>query len=183
MTQITFSRLTSPLSPHYAAAQDLYHSAFPACERRDEATHRDKLHDAAFFAYTIYNKEEFAGILYFWRWDNYSFVEHFATVSSLRGGGIGGLAIERWKSLQAGRTLLLEVEPPEGRIERRRIGFYERHGFCLNSHYHLHPSYSPSTESHELLVMSYPTTIDAQEFAEFRRYTLDHILRSPTVPQ
>lgn len=175
--QITFDRLTSPHSPHYSAAQELYHSAFPACERRTEDKQREKLRDEAFFAYTIYNKGEFAGILYFWCWDRYSFIEHFATLPTMRGGGVGGVSLELWKEQQTGRTLLLEVEPPRGEIEQRRIGFYERHGFCLNSHYHLHPSYSILTEAHELLVMSFPVPIDAQHFLEFRRYTLQHILK------
>lgn len=174
--EITFSRIVSVADKNYNEAQQLYHASFPECEKRTELKHREALGDSAFFCYTIYIGDQFAGILYFWQWDNFSFIEHLATNPEIRGGGIGGLALEKWKQEQQGRVLLLEIEPPTDQLTTRRQAFYTRHGFITNHHYHLHPSYSPTTAAHELLVMSAPGNISTDEFAQFRKYTLQHIL-------
>ncbi|MEF9950239.1 MAG: GNAT family N-acetyltransferase [Mucinivorans sp.] len=176
MKEITFLRVTSPSAPNYQAAQALYHAAFPVHERRSEEAHRATLTDDAFFAYTIYIGGQFAGILYFWRWANYSYLEHLATVPELRGQNIGGQALEQWKNNENGRTLMLEIEPPLDEITHRREGFYLRHAMQINTHKHLHPSYSPLTVTHELRVMSFPQLLTDEQFVDFRNYLLNHIL-------
>ncbi|MEG0163438.1 MAG: GNAT family N-acetyltransferase, partial [Mucinivorans sp.] len=138
--------------------------------------HRATMDDDAFFAHTIYIGEQFAGILYFWQWDGYAYLEHLATLPELRGQNIGGRALEKWKEEQQGRTLMLEIEPPEDEITRRREGFYVRHAMQINTHYHLHPSYSPLTAAHELRVMSFPGLLTEGQFNDFRQYLLTHIL-------
>lgn len=40
---------------------------------------------------------------------------------------------------QSGKPVLLEVEPPLGEMEQRRIGFYERLGFHLNPYAYVQP--------------------------------------------
>ncbi|MEG0033205.1 MAG: GNAT family N-acetyltransferase, partial [Mucinivorans sp.] len=95
--EITFRRLSATTDLNYQAAQKLYDQAFPAPERRTQAKHRATMDDDAFFAHTIYIGEQFAGILYFWQWDGYAYLEHLATLPELRGQNIGGRALEKWK--------------------------------------------------------------------------------------
>lgn len=173
----TFHRITSPSDLAYERAQALYHTSFPACERREEDMHILTLGDRNFAADTIYISDMFAGILYYWHWDEFSFIEHFATEPELRGQGIGGLALDEWKIAQQGRVMLLEIEPPIDDITSRREAFYMKHGFITNSYLHMHPSYSSTTEPHQLLVMSAPGTINEEQFKEFQRYSFSHIIR------
>ena len=174
---LRFERTDSTAHPDYPAAWTLYQTAFPACERRTEPRHLEALEDSTFFAYYIYSNEQFAGILYFWQWDNCSYLEHLATLPELRGRNIGGDALELWKADQAGRTLLLEIEPPADELTMRREGFYKRHGFVSNPYYYLHPSYGVTTEPHELVVMSFPTQIDQNQFSNFVDHSKNHIIK------
>lgn len=59
--------------------------------------------------------------------------------------------------------MLLEVEPPEGEMQRRRIGFYERNGFCLNHYPYQMPCLHGDGPSLPLLLMSRPAPLTDRE--------------------
>ena len=70
---------------------------------------------------------------------------------------------------RAGRGIL-EIDPPEDEISRRRRGFYERNGFVYNEYDYIHPSYLRPPQPHRLMVMSYPEAISPAEFEAFRTF-------------
>ena len=70
---------------------------------------------------------------------------------------------------RAGRVIL-EIDPPEDEISRRRRGFYERNGFVYNEYDYIHPSYLRPPQPHRLMVMSYPEAISPAEFEAFRTF-------------
>ena len=65
---------------------------------------------------------------------------------------------EHWK-----KPMLLEVEPPEGDMQRRRIGFYERNGFCLHAYPYQMPCLHGDGPALPLLLMSRPAPLTDQE--------------------
>ena len=134
-------------------AERLYLSSFPEDERRDVAD---------WIAYT-WSKPEFfnniiecagrkAGFISFWDFGGFIYVEHFATDAAVRGKGIGGRAIETLCGA-AGKPVVLEVELPVDDISRRRVAFYERHGFKLCGRKYVQPPYRAGGNELEMKIM------------------------------
>ncbi|MEG2319070.1 MAG: GNAT family N-acetyltransferase [Mucinivorans sp.] len=160
------------------SALDLLSSSFPLCEIRPDTKHVEVLSDESFHPCHIYEQGQFIGLLYYWTHHHWCYVEHLATSPELRGRGMGALVIQWLQQQIPGGVIILEIEPPEDEITRRRQGFYLRQGFVMNHSYlHIHPSYRSTTEPHELKVMSYPRELTAEEFADFRHYSLCHIIK------
>ena len=122
------------LSPAVGAGVEaLLEEAFPAEERRDMEEVRQLLGKTSLELLTLEEEDRVQGLLMLWNLEGLMFLENFAVDAGLRGRGIGARMLEyvweHWK-----KPMLLEVEPPEGDMQRRRIGFYERNGFCLNAY-------------------------------------------------
>ena len=160
----------------FAAARDLYLSAFPREERREVydwerlATERSD----TFSIRGIYDcrgqRPLWAGFLSTWRFDRFSYVEHFATAPNLRGGGIGTTTLRLLQQAEGDRPIVLEVEPPTTETARRRIAFYERNGFSLCERAYVQPPYRPweETEGLTLLLMTTAPDFLEEHFDEVR---------------
>lgn len=176
-----FTRIKDTSDPMWPLAWKVYQNSFPLCEQRQEAQHIEAMSDPAFNCNVITDDDKFIGIMMWWDWTSSSgmpmrFIEHFATDSSLRGGGYGARALQLLIG-NSDRLTMLEIDPPEDEISRRREGFYMRNGLATNTdHLHIHPSFRKSTQPHQLMVMSYPRLINKDEFIEFRRFNLGHVL-------
>ncbi|MCG8399496.1 GNAT family N-acetyltransferase, partial [Bacillus atrophaeus] len=73
-----------------------------------------------------------------WEFAEFVFIEHFAVSEKARNSGIGGKMLEELARQKAGKVVL-EVELPEDSLKKRRIGFYERHGFTFNEYPYIQP--------------------------------------------
>jgi len=177
-----FIRLTDISGPYWPQAWELYERSFPLRELRSLEQHILAMDDPRFFAEVITDKEEFIGVIFYWKWDNYRFVEHFAIDPSLRGSGSGSRVLEEFLNNDQS-LVMLEIEPLCDEISERREQFYERSGFTMNYYRHIHPSFRPSTEAHELLIMSAPRGLKPSEFEEFRRFTFGTILKYSDLDQ
>ncbi len=82
------------------------------------------------------------------------FLEHFAVSQQLRGNGIGSRLMRHFKELTSPSMIVLEVEPPEGETECRRISFYQRMGFFLNSGEYFQPAFGKDMPDIPLKLMS-----------------------------
>lgn len=138
-----------------APAQTLYAAAFPPAERRTpEEWGRQIMQERHFHALAFVRGEAFGGFISYWDFRDFLYVEHFAVNPELRGGGLGGAILDRFVRQAAGRPVVLEVEPPQSAMARRRIGFYECHGFSLSGRPYLQPPYAEGGESLPLMLMS-----------------------------
>ena len=59
----------------------------------------------------------------------------------------------------------------------RRKAFYERCGFVENPYPHIHPAYHRDHAGHELVVMSFPKMLKAEEYEHFHRYLQDIVMK------
>ncbi len=151
------------LSPAVGAGVEaLLEEAFPAEERRDMEEVRQLLGKTGLELLTLEEGDRVQGFLMLWNLEGLMFLENFAVDPGLRGRGIGAGMLEyvweRWK-----KPMLLEVEPPEGEMQRRRIGFYERNGFCLNPYPYQMPCLHGDGPAVPLLLMSRPAPLTDQE--------------------
>ena len=90
-----------------------------------------------------------------------------AVNENARGKGIGTKALLRWAG-ESESPVVLEVEPPETAIAQRRIGFYQRAGFTLNSFSYWQPAMQPGQEPIPLLLMSRPGALSEEVFRRCR---------------
>ena len=91
--------------------------------------------------------------------------------ASLRSQGLGRQMLQQLIGESSGKLLVCEVEPAETPLAARRIGFYERQGFCLNPYRYLQPPLQAGMPWGELRIMSHPRGIGREEF-EFIRHAI-----------
>ncbi len=152
----------------YAFVEDLLHVSFPACERRDDREQRAHTdHTEAFTAYLATEGDDAVGLLTCWEFklpeggemvpfERFTYVEHLAVMPSRRNSGYGAKILDLLKAKTA-HPIILEVEPPQEEMSRRRIGFYKRSGFKLCLKDYLQPPYRPGDAPFPLLLMFYGT--------------------------
>ena len=143
--------------------------AFPYEERRDES-HEEKCFLKKEFNFCeIIDNNESVGLIVFWLFKEYLFVEHVAINKELRGKGYGSKTFELLKS-QYNLPIILEAESPETEMQKKRIKFYENLGFKVNSYDYTQPSYH-NAQSVPLLVLSFPKILSQSEFDLFFKET------------
>ena len=164
-TEITFS------DANMREIQDLYESAFPRDERRDFSVFLNLLKSDSRFRVRIGTDGEcgrFLCFISYWNFGDFCYIEHFAVVPELRGHGIGKAAMRDFFN-NAGKRVILEVEPPADGITRRRIALYESMGYVLwDSYRYTQPPYAPHLNALELKLMTY---------GEFSTACIDHAVR------
>lgn len=115
----------------YTQAENLFIEAFPKEERRDIEIQRGNTDSNHLFEYfAITDNEGLAGILTAWDFGLFRYIEHFAVTKEKRSAGIGAQALRQFIDM-CESPIVLEVEIPYDLMSTRRIGFYQRHGFCL----------------------------------------------------
>lgn len=114
----------------------------------------------------VHNNQQLIGIICWWNFSDVRYIEHFATVATLRGKGKGAEIVKTFCS-ESDTPIILEVELPEDELTKRRIKFYERLGFAYNSHFYSHTPYSENGERVILSLMSYPNGISESDVKQF----------------
>lgn len=147
---------------------EIMDEAFPDSEMRTYEKQKDLLNDKYYRIITKKNENnKVIAFMAVWEFNDFTFVEHLATSRDARGSGIGTKFLCEYIN-EAQKPIILEVEPPNTEIAKRRIGFYQRIGFCLNDFPYKQP---PLREGHgwsPLMVMTYPSPIHEKEFKKYK---------------
>ena len=152
----------------YSFVENLLHESFPEAERRDDVAQRDNVDNCATFTcYLISDDELLVGLITVWKFAGFSYVEHLATSPSVRYKGYGRKIMEVLQQQFPG-VIILEVEKPVDEWSRRRIGFYQRCGFCLCEKEYVQPSYRKGGEILPMFLMYAGTEIIDKEFESIR---------------
>ncbi len=143
--------------------------AFPYEERRDEVDEKKCFLKSQFNFCEITDENKSVGLIVFWVFNKFLFVEHIAINKEIRSKGYGSKTFELLKT-QYNLPIILEAESPETEMQKKRIKFYENLGFKVNSYDYTQPSYH-NAECVPLLVLSFPKVLNENEFDEFFRET------------
>lgn len=154
----------------FTEVYQLMEQSFPESEFRIFEHQQQLLHNDFYSLHTEQDASDRVTVLLAgWRLPGFSFIEHLAVNPSLRGGGVGARMIQQFiRERAADGPIILEVEPPEEAIAKRRIGFYERLGFHLNPFDYVQPPLREGADELKLLIMSYPSPLTPQEFKNYR---------------
>ena len=161
---ITLTPLADAGHPHYI--KDLFESSFPESERLsfDATRHRE---DERFHFLVVEKDDDPIGLLTYWTFDDFVYVEHFAIDEEMRDQGFGKAAFLTFLSMQHSQVLF-EVELPHDEVSEHRVEFYSSMGLCQNEQEYWQPSYSdPQRLEMQMLIMS-KYELDDDAFDECR---------------
>lgn len=167
--------ILTPLSQKSSLSDRLYlegliTSAFPKAEYRDmELMHRLIENEARFHACLIKKDgNQNVGLINYWDFLSFIYIEHLAVEEGLRNQGIGAAALKALRACHPGTPLFLEAETPIGTLEKRRIAFYTRCGFMAMPHEYLQPPYRKGEEPIEMSLLAMGGNSSMPTFEEVR---------------
>ena len=145
----------------------LLQNTFPKEELQPKDRHYQIFQRPDFYGQAIKENGKIQALLLGYHRPQFLFLEFFAVDKALRGHGMGQKILTEIIS-QSDLPVILEVEPPETEIARRRIGFYERCGFQLNDYPYTLPILGEGFGGCPLMIMSYPEAIKAADFPQIK---------------
>lgn len=154
---------------------ELYESSFPTAEKRREEDHIRAFSNPLFFPMSAWEGNELIGIIFYWEWDNYRYLEYLAVNTELRGKSFGSQLLRHLSD--KGHTIILEIDPLIDEISVRRLQFYERAGYTLTPYRYMHLPYRTETEIQELLILSFPKMITIDQHNDFLEFMDGTVIR------
>ena len=150
---IIFKRVTDAEGDDYLFSEKLLVESFPSDEYRSIEEQRTFVKEREnFHMNIIYSSTTPLGIISYWKFDTFTYVEHFAMLHALRNCGYGAAAIK--KLIEKEQNIVLEVEKPTDEISRRRIAFYQRCGLTLCEKEYIQPAYRADSNEIPMHLMS-----------------------------
>lgn len=149
---IGYRPVLSEHDPDFDFLYEVYEEAFPPEERRSREQLIEEMGQPEVCVGLITYEGERAGFFIYWELEDFIYGGHFAIHEDMRGNGIGALFLSqflRW----AAKPVIIEVEPPESKIARRRIAFYEQLGLKLFPCDYKQPAYEPGKAPVPLYLM------------------------------
>lgn len=150
--------------------------SFPDDEYRGYKGQKQLFENPEYKVYIYRNPDThiITGFLSAWDFEDLLFFEHFAVSSSARNNGIGKMILQEVLS-QTDKLACLEVELPNGELEKRRIHFYERNGFHLNPYPYMQPSIAPGRKPVPLRIMTYQRAVNEDEYKSIRNLLYERV--------
>lgn len=152
---------------------DLYEESFPIAERRKLEDHKRASKNPLFHPTSVWENGVLLGLVFYWEWDNYRYIEYLAVASKMRKHGYGFQIIKHVRNEKY--TTILEIDPLANELSVRRLQFYERVGFTLTPYRFVHLPYRLESDPQELLILSYPKMITKEQHNYFLNFIDKHV--------
>lgn len=150
---IVVKRIMSGQDETFRKLMELYVEAFPLEERREIAQLEKMLEtEPAMCCNAVECDGVLAGLLVYWDFDTFYYLEHLAVFAEMRDKKIGQRILD-WIDGHLGGVRILEVEPDDTEIAARRIQYYRRNGYRILDKSYIQPSYRPGGEGCPLWIM------------------------------
>lgn len=159
-------KISSSTAELFATFKSLYSISFPEFEQRTEVQQESALLQKNYHLIAYREETNFIGFIAYWEFDSYIYIEHFAITHTIRGKGYGFKILNDFIHSNA-KIVLLEIDPIVDDISDARLRFYEKCGFLINSHKHIHPPYREGYQGHQLLILTTQREITSTEYEAF----------------
>lgn len=154
----------------------LMETSFPKDEYRPYEEQKALLENPAYSLYGQKSGGQLQGFMALWKFDGFTFIEHFAVNPAFRNGGIGSGMLQELVNAETGRVCL-EVELPDNDLASRRIGFYRRNRFFLNDYPYMQPSISKGRTPVPLRIMTWKEPVSEEDFETIRTVLYREVYR------
>lgn len=160
---ITLERISDITSCEYAFAEELLTTAFPRDEYRDLPEQRhNTTADPRFHLMIARDNDTLIGFISYWELGEYCYVEHFATLPSMRSKGYGKAILDNLRKVAP--RIVLEAEEPVDEITARRVEFYRRNGFAACPLPYKQPPYRSGDNTLPMRLLFYGCPADEANF-------------------
>jgi ribosomal protein S18 acetylase RimI-like enzyme len=173
--KMEFLRIDPEEQERWNSVWSLYEESFPVAERRKMEDHLLACTDERFFPLSAWDGGRLAGLLFFWEWEGYRYLEHLAVTPEQRGQGYGSEMLRYLRDSE--QTIILEIDPLVNELSVRRLQFYERAGFTLTPYRFVHLPYRLEAQPQELLILSYPRMITKEAHIDFLQFVNEEVIR------
>lgn len=166
---IRLQRITTADTGLYEYMEQLMVASFPPDEYRALGELRSYTDtQSRFHNNIVLDNDTPIGLITYWDFGRFYYIEHFAIDPTQRNGGQGSRALQHvCRLLQA--PIVLEVELPEEEMAIRRIGFYQRQGFVLWEKAYRQPPYKPGDNFLPMYLMVYGNLECEKEFGSISK--------------
>ena len=162
-------RIETTEHPLFAQLWKLYNDSFPRVERRTLEHQKTALRSELYSLLAYTDEGKFVGLVGYWEFDSYVYIEHLCVDPSLRSGGYGSRIMKHLCG-STDKTVILEIEPVVDEPTARRFRFYEKLGFRTNPYRHTqHLYHEDDPRGFMLTVLSCPGTITQPQYDRFDR--------------
>lgn len=172
-------QITDISSPLYTEFATLYSKSFPIFEQRTLEQQIAAFSSPNYHLDLFYDDDLFVGFFSYWKFEKYSYLEHFAVNDNHRGKGYGAILLQKLEDYLS-HTVILEIDPIVDDISAARWRFYERCGFCRNSFKHIHPPYRDGYKGHSLIVLSSKEPLKNEAYDLFWKELNEVVMSLPT---
>jgi len=161
---MTIRHLKNKNDLFFNSAWELYLESFPLEERRtlDEQI---KLLDEKDYRMLCYiDNDILLSIVFYWKISSYTYLEHFAVNSNLRGKSYGSKILENF--IKDNKNIVLEIEEISDDISKKRLKFYKKFEFQLNEHKHYQVPFRKGEKELKLLLMTHKKVLKKDEYKD-----------------
>ena len=152
---------------------DLIKASFPPDEYRTYENHLAILDHPR---YTLLTNGDRTALISLWRFEDFTFVEHFAVSPQCRNRGLGTQILQEILS-SLSCPVCLEAELPETDLARRRLDFYRRNGFTVNPFPYFQPAYTPDHKAVPMQILS-TVPLTREQFEHIRDVLYHQVYRA-----
>ena len=153
----------------------LYEESFPIAEIRKLEDHIHAMENEQFSPISAWEGNQLIGILFYWAWSEYRYLEHLAIHPDLRSQGYGAILLRELSDKQ--HTIIIEIDPLSNEQSVRRLQFYERNGYALTPYRFVHLPYRKEKIPIELLILSYPKMITKTQYNDFLEFMDETVIK------
>lgn len=147
-------RISEMCKEEFLAVWEIMKESFPLDERRPFEEQKALLSKPCYRIFVLCEEDSVQGFIALWELCDLVFIEHFAVAKEHRCKGFGAKLLD-FVTKRYSCDICLEVEVPDSEITKRRVEFYKRNGFHLNTYPYTQPPLSKGQNPVSLMVMTY----------------------------
>lgn len=151
-------------SAFFDEAWALYDYSFPQNEKRTLKEQKCIEKNINYKTLGYFDENKLVAILFYWVFDKYVFIEHFAIDINQRGKSYGSKILKDF--LEKNSKVVLEIELLNDEVSKKRLKFYEKLDFVVNEFKHYQVPFREEDESLELLFLSYKEKLSKKEYED-----------------
>lgn len=170
-----FIRINSKDDKYFNDAMKIYQTSFPIFEQRTMKNQIEVLENKEYYSTIICENNILIGLLFYWKYGKYTYIEHLAISPSLRGKNYGSKILKIF--CEDNKNTILEIDNPIDEISIKRLKFYSKIGFKLQNFQHIHPPYRKGYEGHNLKIMSFNRDLSKEEYDAFNVFLKTKVMK------